>query len=124
GVRLTAGQFSLVTPDRLPSPARPSLVERLRALAKSVDIDAVETLDTPPPGQGNDDEGGEGQGPDGGPGGSNDGDDQSGSGGGPIGDDPFGNGLGGDENRDFALGTPLEQDVAPTRVRLGVDIGR
>lgn len=124
GVRLTAGQFSLVTPDRLPSPARPSPGERLRALAKRLTIDAVETLDRPPPGPGNDEEGGEVQRPDGGPGSSYDGNDESGLGGGTNGDDRFGSDLDGGDNRDFELGTPLEQDVTPTRVRLGVDIGR
>lgn len=115
-VQVAAGQFSLVDVNRLPSAPRASLVQRLRSLMNRVEIDAVESLNAPAEPAGED-----GDGP---PEGAvdptladNDAPEADGL---PLDDD---GGLPGGD-RGLELGTTLPQDVAPSRVRLGVDFAQ
>lgn len=117
-VQLAAGQFSQIAVDRLPSAARPSVLERLRSLLGAVDIDAVESLNVPAESPGGED-GGEGSAQaDAAP--RSDDAGESLTDGPPIEDDP-GLPAGG---RGLELGTTLPQDVAPARVRLDVDFAQ
>ncbi len=117
-VQVGAGQFSLVGVNRLPSSPRASVLERLRSLLNSVDIDAIESLNAPAePGAGDD-----GAAPE-------DtvdqalGDEESSDAeeyGPPLEED---GGLPG-ADRGLELGTTLPQDITPSRVRLGVDFAQ
>jgi hypothetical protein len=118
-VQVAAGQFSLVDLNRLPSAPRASVLERLRSLMSRVEIDAVESLNAPADApSGEDDEAP----PEGAVDQATAEDDA------PAADDDAppldeDGGLPG-ADRGLELGTTLPQDVAPSRVRLGVDFAQ